>query len=59
MEMFGGSGDRAENGPDERTLALAVDPGMEMVGDRCVGETGLLGSARECHQIGRRMFFAG
>ena len=44
-------GDAADHAPDERALALRVDPRVVVVGDQREGEAGLFGQARVADQV--------
>src|SRR5205814_109589 len=50
--------DPADHRPDERALALPVDPRMEVVRELDVGEAGLLGALRRAHDLERSVLFA-
>ena len=52
QERFRGLGNRPKDGPDKRTVALAVEPGMKVVGDRGERKTGIFG---EASLIGERL----
>ena len=55
-DMAGRLGGGAEHGPGERRMALLVEPGEEMVGNRREIEPGLFGAHRIAHQRGRPVF---
>jgi hypothetical protein len=57
-QALGSVGDRADHAPDERAVALAVDPGVKVVGDQREGEADLLGAPGVAHQVVGRVFFA-
>src|SRR4029453_489221 len=46
-------GDRPQDRPDKRALALLVGPGVEVVGDEREREPALLGKPRVADEIGR------
>ena len=52
-------GDGADDGPDERALALLVVPGVEVVGDPEAGEPGFLAADREVDELARTELLAG
>jgi hypothetical protein len=58
LQLLGGLGDAADDAPDERTLALLVDPRVKVVGDQREGESGVLGPGRVAHEIARPLLFA-
>ena len=45
LDGVGAGGDRSQDGPDERRMALRLDPGVEVVGDRDEVEARVLGPA--------------
>ena len=57
LKPLGGMGDCADNTPDERGLALLIDPGMEMVRDEGVAKANFLGAAGVLNERVRRMLF--
>jgi hypothetical protein len=51
--------DAADHAPDERALALRVDPGVVVVGDQREREAGLLRRARIAHEVVRAVLLRG
>ena len=58
-DPLGRRGDAADHAPDERALALLVDPRVEVVGDEDVLEARLLGAPRVRDEVVRRMLLRG
>src|SRR5215211_1312438 len=58
-QPLGCLGDAAQNGPDERRVALPIDPRMKVIGDPCEVEAGLLRPARVTNQLLRAVLLAG
>jgi hypothetical protein len=50
--------DASEHAPDERALALRLDPWVEVVGDHCVFEADRFGALGKRNEVRCRMFFA-
>ena len=50
-------GERAQHRPGERGVALLLEPGREVIGQRGNVEAGLLGALRVAHQRGRPVLF--
>jgi hypothetical protein len=57
FELVGHGRDASQDGPHEGALALGVDPGMEVIGDRGEIEADLFGSGRVGEELGRGPFF--
>src|SRR5439155_19000271 len=51
--------DAADHRPHERAVPLAVDPGMDVVGDEAEAEARFFGELRVADQVGRCVLFRG
>ena len=58
-QLLGGLRDPADHAPDERALALRVDPGVVVVGDQRKGEARLLGQPGVAHEVVRAVLLRG
>jgi hypothetical protein len=58
-EPLGRLGDAADHAPDERAVALRVDPWVKVVGDQGEAEAGSFGALCEANEVVRGMLFAG
>jgi hypothetical protein len=58
-EAIGDLSDPTDHRPDERALALFVDPGVEVIRDETERETRLFGFRRVADQVLRSMLFTG